>query len=39
VQILDTAFLSPPFRGLGAKYTVHLKILWKARSGLPIRVN
>jgi len=29
VQILDTAFLSPPFGGLGATYTVHLRLIGK----------
>jgi len=36
-EIDRSAFLSPPLRGLGAKYDDRLH--WKARSGLPISVN
>jgi len=41
VQLLDTAFLRPPWERLrAATHTVHLKIHGKAGSSeLPIRVN
>jgi len=29
VQILDTAFLSPPLGGLGTTYDVHLELIGK----------
>ena len=36
VQILDTAFLSPPFGGLGTTYDVHLGLIGKCVVDFPL---